>query len=148
MKLLRSLAQCSQNKTNLILIYFLVAISGSLSQDWLNSSNNWSASWKMISYSRPKLSDLYTLSQSKLFENHTLHSGTYLYSPYMVVPPALVVCLKRFITKVFVSNLRAKEQRFLLEKKSQRAKAGRKAEIGNVLSLSHFLFVYLFAYEV
>ena len=37
-------------------------------------------------YSRPKLSDLYTLSQSKLLENHTLHSGTYLYSPYMVDP--------------------------------------------------------------
>ena len=34
----------------------------------------------MIPYSRPKLSDLYTLSQSKLLENHTLHSGTYLYS--------------------------------------------------------------------
>ena len=32
-------------------------------------------------------SDLYTLSQSKLLENHTLHSGTYLYSPYMAVPP-------------------------------------------------------------
>ena len=28
----------------------------------------------MIPSSRPKLSDLYTLSQSKLFENHTLHS--------------------------------------------------------------------------
>ena len=41
----------------------------------------------MIPYSRPKLSDLYTLSQSKLLENHTLHSGTYLYSPYMAVPP-------------------------------------------------------------
>ena len=40
----------------------------------------------MIPYSRPKLSDLYTLSQSKLLENHTLQSGTYLYSPYMVVP--------------------------------------------------------------
>ena len=49
----------------------------------------------MIPYSRPKLSDLYTLSQSKLrFENHTLHSGTYLYSPYMVPapPPAIVPC--------------------------------------------------------
>ena len=34
-----------------------------------------------------KLSDLYTLPQSKLLENHTLHSGTYLYSPYMAVPP-------------------------------------------------------------
>ena len=41
----------------------------------------------MIPYSRPKHSDLYTLSQSKLLENHTLHSGTYLYSPYMAVPP-------------------------------------------------------------
>ena len=41
----------------------------------------------MILSSRPKLSDLYTLSQSKLLENHTLHSGTYLYSPYMAVNP-------------------------------------------------------------
>ena len=41
----------------------------------------------MIPYSRPKLSDLYTLSQRKVLENHTLHSGTYLYSPYMAVPP-------------------------------------------------------------
>ena len=40
----------------------------------------------MIPYSRPKLSDLYTLTQSKLLENHTLHSSTYLYSPYMAVP--------------------------------------------------------------
>ena len=29
----------------------------------------------MIPYSRPKVSDLYTLSQSKLLENHSLHSG-------------------------------------------------------------------------
>ena len=41
----------------------------------------------MIPSSRLKLSDLYTLSQSKLLENNTLHSGTYLYSPYMAVPP-------------------------------------------------------------
>ena len=41
----------------------------------------------MISYSRPKRSDLYTVSWSKLLENHTLHGGTYLYSPYMAVPP-------------------------------------------------------------
>ena len=39
----------------------------------------------MIPHSRPKRSDLYTLSQSKLLENHTLHSGTYPYSPYMAV---------------------------------------------------------------
>ena len=41
----------------------------------------------MIPSSRPKLSDLYALSQRKLLENHTLHSGTYLYSPYMAVHP-------------------------------------------------------------
>ena len=41
----------------------------------------------MTPYSRPKLSDIYTISQSKLLENHTLHSGTYLYSSYMAVPP-------------------------------------------------------------
>ena len=33
----------------------------------------------MIPSSRPKLSDLYILSQSKLLENHTLHSDTYLF---------------------------------------------------------------------
>ena len=38
----------------------------------------------MIPYSRPKLSDLYTLSQSlKLLENHTLPSGTYLYMAHI-----------------------------------------------------------------
>ena len=31
----------------------------------------------MIPYSKPKLSDFYTLFQTKLLENHTLHSGTY-----------------------------------------------------------------------
>ena len=44
----------------------------------------------MIPSSRPKLSDLYTLSKSKLLENHTLHSGTYLYSLYMAIPPPLL----------------------------------------------------------
>ena len=39
----------------------------------------------MTPYSRPKLSDLYTPSQSKLLGNLTLHSGTYLHSPYMAV---------------------------------------------------------------
>ena len=42
----------------------------------------------MIPSSRSKLSDLYALSQSKLLGNHTLHSGTYQYSPYMAVPPS------------------------------------------------------------
>ena len=43
----------------------------------------------MIPYSRLKLklSDLYTLSQSEQLENHTLHNGTYLCSPYLAVPP-------------------------------------------------------------
>ena len=59
----------------------------------------------MIPYSRPKLSELYTLSQSKLLENHTVHSGTYLYSPYMAVPPpppgvhsqAIIIRLSRYL---------------------------------------------------
>ena len=43
----------------------------------------------MIPSSRPKLSDLHTLSQSKLLEIDTLRSGTYLYSPYVaILPPA------------------------------------------------------------
>ena len=43
----------------------------------------------MIPSSRPKLSDLHTLSQSKLFEIDTLQSSTYLYSPYVaILPPA------------------------------------------------------------
>ena len=41
----------------------------------------------MIPSSRPKLTDLYALSQRKLLENHTLLIGTFLYSPYMAVPP-------------------------------------------------------------
>ena len=55
----------------------------------------------MIPYSRAKRSDLYTLSQSKLLENHTLHSGTYLYSPYMAVPPraSVEVVLGLFLPK-------------------------------------------------
>ena len=40
----------------------------------------------MIPYARPKLSDLYTLFQSKLLENHTFHSAAYLCSSYMAVP--------------------------------------------------------------
>ena len=36
----------------------------------------------MILYTRPKLLDVFTMSQSKLLENRTLHSGTLLYSPY------------------------------------------------------------------
>ena len=48
----------------------------------------------MITDSRPKLSDLYTLSQSKLLENHTLQSGTYmyLYSIYGSTPLLRKIC--------------------------------------------------------
>ena len=75
----------------------------------------------MISYSRLKLSDLYTLSQSELLENHTLHSGTYVYSQYMTVPPppgvlvrVITDCLQRFdgllkvgiVTNLDIWNLR------------------------------------------
>ena len=53
----------------------------------LNFSSNSLVLRQMIPYSRPKLSVFYTLFQSKLAENHTLHSDTYLYSSYMGVPP-------------------------------------------------------------
>jgi len=41
----------------------------------------------LIPYSRPKLPDFYTLTQTKPLENHTLYSSTYLYKSYMGVPP-------------------------------------------------------------
>ena len=41
----------------------------------------------MIPFSMTKLSDIYTLSQRKLLENHTLQSVTYLNGSYMAVPP-------------------------------------------------------------
>ena len=44
----------------------------------------------MTPYSGPKLSDFYTLSQTKLLENHTLHNGTYLYIPYMAAFPLMI----------------------------------------------------------
>ena len=66
---------------------------------------NWSVSWKMIPYSRPKLSDLYTPSQSKLLENHTFYSGIYPYNPYMVVPPPRELAHLRQKTKDYRSWL-------------------------------------------
>ena len=42
---------------------------------------------QLIPYSRLKLSDFYTLSQTKLLENYTHYSGTYPYSSCMRVPP-------------------------------------------------------------
>ena len=54
----------------------------------------------MIPYSRPKLSDLYTLFQSKLLENHNLHSGAYLNSLYMAVPPRNEIKLPKLTKSV------------------------------------------------
>ena len=50
-----------------------------------------------------KLSDLYTLPQSKLLENHTLHSGTYLYSPYMAVLPGFSSRALQILIKIAFS---------------------------------------------
>ena len=43
----------------------------------------------MIPYSRPKLYDLYILSQSKLLETHTLHSG----HTYTAQIKNMIVCM-------------------------------------------------------
>ena len=52
--------------------------------------------------SRPKLSDFWTLSQTKLFENHALHCITYLFiSPYKAVPLVACFSLLRFFTEVY-----------------------------------------------
>ena len=61
--------------------FFVLRLLHDSENDLLNSSLEYDP------YCRPKLSDLYILWQSKLLENHTFHSGTYLYSPYMTVPP-------------------------------------------------------------
>ena len=59
----------------------------------------------MIPSPRPKLFDLYTLSQSKLIENHTLHSGTYLYNPYVAVAPPSGKRADRCIAKTWENVL-------------------------------------------
>ena len=69
---------------DLIFLYFW--LSNSRFPSRLKFSTKWSVFWKMILYSRPKLFDLHTLSQSKLLENHTPHTGTYRNSRYMAVP--------------------------------------------------------------
>ena len=72
------------------LIFFKIFLRGNsrFPQSRLKIFNQLISFLEMIPYSRPKCSHLYTLSQCKLLENHTLHSGTNLYSPYMAVPPA------------------------------------------------------------
>ena len=75
----------------------------------------------MIPSSRPKLSDLYTLSQSKLFENHTLHSQACFTATHTVpifpiygrTPPAHQG--KKHVSTVRIrecSSLRVKYKRF------------------------------------
>ena len=54
----------------------------------------------MIPYSRPKLSDLYTLFQNKLLENHNLHSGAYPNRLYMAVPPRNEIKLPKLTKSV------------------------------------------------
>ena len=49
----------------------------------------------MIPYSRHTLSDLYTLSQTILLEKDSLHSGIYLYTPYMEVATPVVRALSK-----------------------------------------------------
>ena len=34
----------------------------------------------MIPYTKPRLSDFHTISQTNLLENHTLHNNKYLYT--------------------------------------------------------------------
>ena len=55
----------------------------------------------MILYSGPNLSDFYTLSHTKLLENHTLHSSTYPYTFYMRFPPPP---LPRGILKIYTTG--------------------------------------------
>ena len=54
----------------------------------------------MILYTRPKLPDVFTMSQSKLLENLTLHSDTLLYSPYFgsTPPPSLPWVYRRIFS--------------------------------------------------
>ena len=47
----------------------------------------------MAPYSRLKLSDFYTVPQTKLFEHHSFRSETYPYSLYMEVPQEFVGCI-------------------------------------------------------
>ena len=59
----------------------------------------------MIAYSTPRLSDLYTLSHSKLLENHTFNLQRHIpIWPYMAVPPG--ACSRRgswiFVTHIAV----------------------------------------------
>ena len=63
--------------------FFFWDINSQFSSCRLKSSTNWSVCWKIICYSKSKLSDIpypRTKLFTKLFEDHTLDSGTYLYN--------------------------------------------------------------------
>ena len=47
----------------------------------------------MLLHSRPKLTDFYILSRTKLLENHTLHSGKYPHILYIEVPLAILIVI-------------------------------------------------------
>ena len=62
---------------------FFWNINSQFSSCRLKSSTNWSVCWKILCYSKSKLSDIpypRTKLFTKLFEDHTLDSGTYLYN--------------------------------------------------------------------
>ena len=75
--------------------FTFLSFNSQLPKSRLKFSTNSSVSWKMIPFFSPELFDFYTLSQTKLLENHTLHSCTYLYSPYKAEnPPGLLNALQ------------------------------------------------------
>ncbi len=86
-------------------------------------------------FSRPKLSDFYTLSQTKLLKYHILHSGTYLHSSCMGVP--LPGGLGYFSREFVVSPSRSR--RFLLSVKLQFYNTRGKSQV--CLKAILFLFV-------
>ena len=71
-------------------------------QSRLKSSTDWSVTWNLTPYSRPKLSDLYTPFQNKLLENHTLHSRTYL---YILCMAAIKIFLQFHCLSLYRNNL-------------------------------------------
>ena len=110
-KLLRSLAQSSKNKT------YLIFLSGNsqFPKFRLKSSSNWSVSWKIIPYSRPKLSDLYTLSRSIIAwkpypsQRHiSIMAHNFIWPVYGSSPPgiALIDSLNRITKGLAVKSFR------------------------------------------
>ena len=53
----------------------------------------------MLLHCRPKLTDFYILSRTKLLENHPLHRGKYPHILYIEVPLAILIVIHLFKTK-------------------------------------------------